>query len=68
MTPREIQEDFMKTLGDESPSFSTVKNGLQNLSIDADSRSGRPKDVTTDENVEIVHNLIMVTGGETCEA
>ena len=28
-------------------------------SIDDDQRSGRPKDATTDENVEIVHNLVM---------
>ena len=28
-------------------------------SIEDDKRSGRPKDATTDENVEIVHNLVM---------
>ena len=28
-------------------------------SIEDDARSGRPKDATTDENVEIVHNLVM---------
>ena len=28
-------------------------------SIDDDPRSGCPKDATTDENVEIVHNLVM---------
>ena len=28
-------------------------------SIEDDERSGRPKDATTDENVEIVHNLVM---------
>ena len=28
-------------------------------SIKDDERSGRPKDATTDENVEIVHNLVM---------
>ena len=32
MTPKETHEDFMKTLGNESPSDSTMKNGLQNLS------------------------------------
>ena len=25
MTPKEIHEDFMKTLGNESPSYSTMK-------------------------------------------
>ena len=29
------------------------------VSIVDDERSGRPKDATTDENVEIVHNLVM---------
>ena len=28
-------------------------------SIEDDARSGRPKDATTDENVEIIHNLVM---------
>ena len=28
-------------------------------SIDDDQRSGRPKDASTDENVEIIHNLVM---------
>ena len=28
-------------------------------SIEDDARSGRPKDATTDENVEIVHNLVL---------
>ena len=64
MTPKEIHEDFMKTLGNESPSYSTVKKWAAEFkrgreSIEDDERSGRPKDATTDENVEIVHNLVM---------
>ena len=31
MPPKEIHEDFMGTLGKESPSYSTVKNGQQSL-------------------------------------
>ena len=31
MPPNEIYEDFMETLGKESPSYSTVKNGQQSL-------------------------------------
>jgi hypothetical protein len=31
MFPKGIHEDFMDTLGKESPSYSTVKNGLLNL-------------------------------------
>ena len=61
MSPKEIHEDFMETLGKESPSYSTVKKWLLNLggSIEDDERSGRPKEATTDENVEIVHSLVM---------
>ena len=67
-TPKEIHEDFMKTLGNESPSYSTVKNWaaefkLGRESIEDDARSGRPKDATTDENVEIVHNLVICDRG-----
>ena len=64
MTPKEINEDFMKTFWNESPSYSDVKKWTVEFkrgreSIDGDPRSGRPKDATTDENVEIVHNLVM---------
>ena len=63
-TPKEIHEDFMKTFGNESPSYSTVKKWAAEFkrgseSVEDDARSGRPIDATTDENVEIVHNLVM---------
>ena len=54
----------MKTLGNESPSYSMVRKWVAEFkrgreSIVDDPRSGRPKDVTTDEKVEIVHILFM---------
>ena len=61
MPPNEIHEDFMDTLGKESPSYSTVKkNGQQNggESVE-DGRSGRPKDTIADENAKVVHTLVM---------
>ena len=63
-TSKEIHEDFMKTLRNEPPSYSTVKKWAVEFkrgkeSIEDDARSGRPKDATTDGNVEIVHNLVM---------
>ena len=64
MTPKD-HEDFMKTLGNESPSYSTVKKWAAEIkhrreSIGDDERSGRPKDATTyKKNVEIVVSLVM---------
>ena len=48
MPPKEIHEDFMETLGQESPSYSTVKKWAAEFksgreSIEDDGRSGRPK-------------------------
>ena len=45
-------------------SYSTVKKWAAKFQrgregIEDDARSGRPKDATTDEDVEIVHNLVM---------
>ena len=31
MPPKKIHEDFMETVGKESPSYSTVKNGQKSL-------------------------------------
>ena len=63
MSPKEIHEDFMETLGKESPSYSTVKKWAAEFtrgreSTEDDERCG-PKEATTDENVEIVHSLVM---------
>ena len=51
MTPKEINEDFMKTLGNESPSYSTVKKWAAEFKRGRESIDG--------DNVEIMHNLIM---------
>ena len=64
MPPKEIHEDFMETLGKESPTFSTAKKWVAEFKrgkerIEDRGQSGRPKDATTDENVKVVHTLVM---------
>ena len=54
----------METLGKESPSYSTVKECTAEFkkgreSVEDDGRSGRPKDASADENVKVVHTLVM---------
>ena len=54
----------LKTLGKESPSYSTVKKWAAEFKmgregIEDDGRSGNPKDATTDENVNVVQTLVM---------
>ena len=53
----------METVGKESPSYSRMKNGQQSFrggeSIVDDERSSRLKDATADENVKVVHTLVM---------
>ena len=61
--PKEIHENFMETLGNESP-YITVKKWAAEFkrgreSVEDDGRSGRPNDATADENVNVVHTLVM---------
>ncbi|XP_066302907.1 histone-lysine N-methyltransferase SETMAR-like [Branchiostoma lanceolatum] len=51
---------MVKTLGEDSPSHSTVKKWVANFkrgkeSVKDDPRSGRPKTATTDNQVEAIH-------------
>ena len=64
MHPKEILEDFMEILGKESPFDSTVKKWAAEFKrgrerVEDDGRYGRPNDATTDENVKVMHTLIM---------
>ena len=63
MPPKEIHDDFMETLGKESPSNCIVKKWALEFkrgrkSIEDDGRSGS-KDATADENVKVVHTMVM---------
>jgi hypothetical protein len=64
MSPKEINEDFMDTLGKECPSFSTVKKmaawfkkGTERI-VDNE-RPGWPKEATNFDTAEAVHYLVM---------
>jgi transposase len=64
MSPKEIHEDFMDTIGKEPPSYSTVKNWAAEFkrdreSIGDDEQPGRPKEGANDEIAEAVHDLVM---------
>jgi transposase len=66
MSPKEIHKYFMDTLWTESPSYSTVKNGLLNLrgagrklQMLRTLGGGRAKEATNDETAEAVHGLVM---------
>ena len=64
MSPKEIHEDFMKSLGKDSPYYSTVKKWAAEIrrgrqSAADDEWSGHLREAPIDENVEIVHSLVM---------
>ena len=55
---------MVTTLGEDAPSFATVKRWVAEFkrgreSVEDEPRSGRPRTSTTDENVTIIHDMIM---------
>ena len=61
MSPKEIHEDFIKTLGNESPSYRMVKKWAAEFkrgrdSLEDNKQSGCPKEATTCQNVELVQS------------
>lgn len=62
--PKEIKEELDRVHGESAPSFKTVcfwvnefKRGRR--STEDESRSGRPKEATTDEMITKVHDLVL---------
>ena len=62
---KQIYEDMLNnTLGDQCPSYATVKNWTASFkrgkfSIEDDDRSGRPVSVSVPENIDAVHDMIL---------
>ena len=62
MSLKKVHDDFIKTIGDGSPSYSTVKKWAAEFRrgrVEVYEWSGHPKESTADENIELVHSLIM---------
>lgn len=63
-SPAAIKERLDKVYGTSAPSYSTVKNWVAELkrgrtTICDEERSGRPKTATTQELVDLVHQIVM---------
>ncbi|XP_076068328.1 histone-lysine N-methyltransferase SETMAR-like [Oratosquilla oratoria] len=64
MSPSEVHKDMVQTLGDDSPSYATVKRWVAEFKRGRDSvkdepKSGRPSAVTTPENIDHVLEMVM---------
>jgi histone-lysine N-methyltransferase SETMAR len=62
--PNEIHSKFIKVYGDSSPSFSTItklaaKFKRGRTSLEDDPREGHPKNATTLEIIEQVHDMVL---------
>ena len=62
--PKEMHAILTETLGEHAPSYATVRNWVAQFKLGDFStfdapRPGRPKTVTTPENVDQIHELIM---------
>jgi len=63
MSCKDIYDDMLATLGDDAPSYSVVKNWVAEFkrgrsSVVDEHRSGRPKDASSTENVQIVNDML----------
>ena len=64
MSPQEIHDDMNGTLGDDCPSYATIKNWAAEFkrgrtSTKDEPRSGRPREVTNDSQIDHIHNMIL---------
>jgi transposase len=64
LTPNEINSKFIKVYGNSCPSFSTIKKWASEFkrdrtSLEDDPREGRPKNATTPEIIEQVHDMLL---------
>ncbi|UYV68774.1 hypothetical protein LAZ67_6000819 [Cordylochernes scorpioides] len=65
MSPKEIYEDMVDTLREDVPSYSTVKKWvaafkLGRISTEDEHRPGKPIESVTQENIDKIHDLVML--------
>ena len=64
LTPKDIHNDMLATLGKDAPSYATVKRWVAEFkcgrqSLEDDPRPGRPVSVAMPEMVNKVHDTVM---------
>jgi len=64
LTPREIHDDMVDTLGDSAPSYATVKRWCADFkrgrrSTEDEERPGRPNEVATQRQIDAVLDTVM---------
>ena len=64
LKPNKIHSKFIKVYGDSSPSFSTIKKWAAKFkrghtSLEDDTHEGCPKNATTPEIIEQVHDMVL---------
>lgn len=64
MAPLEIYLDMMNTSAESAPSHATVRSWVSEFkrgkkSVEDEARLGQPATATTDENLDIAHDMIM---------
>ncbi|UYV66443.1 hypothetical protein LAZ67_4001689 [Cordylochernes scorpioides] len=65
MSPKEIYEDMVDTLREDAPSYNTVKKWeaafkLGRIITEDEHRPGRPVESVTQENIDKIHDLVML--------
>ncbi|UYV69262.1 hypothetical protein LAZ67_6003027 [Cordylochernes scorpioides] len=65
MSPKKIYEDMVDTLREDAPSYTTVKKWvaafkLGRISTEVEHRPGRPVESVTQENIDMIHDLVML--------
>lgn len=64
LSPQEIHKDMREVLGEAAPSYQVVKNWSRDFKLGREScehapGAGHPKTVVTQDNIDLVHNMVL---------